>query len=315
MVPAMKTITSFPRDRAEWLSFRHPNINSSEVAALFGLSPYTTEYELFYKKRVPFEYIEDEPSEWVKWGARLEPAIALGVAEDNGWSVSPMKQYIHSPEIRLGSSFDYAIGDDGILEVKNVFGMAFAKNWVKNDDGFLEAPPWIELQVQNELAVSKRNYAVIAALVGGNKIELIRREPDPHIISAIKEKTVKFWDRVEKNLPPEPDFVKDSDFICQLYSGTTPGAVLDASSMMSCANAGEIQNLAEVYRAAGEAEKDAQDQKKAAKAELLTLIGDAEKVLGDGFNISAAVVAAGRVEAYDRKEYRRFSINWKGSKK
>lgn len=45
------------KNRAKWLAARARNINSSEVAALFGLSPYMTALELFALKTGQLETI------------------------------------------------------------------------------------------------------------------------------------------------------------------------------------------------------------------------------------------------------------------
>ncbi len=52
----------------------------------------------------------------------------------------------------------------------------------------------------------------------------------------------------------------------------------------------------------------ADDEKKSAKAELLLAIGDAEKVLLDGFRISASMRAPAEVKAYIRAGFRDFRI-------
>ena len=44
-----QTIT--PRDREHWLSLRAQDLTSTDVAALFGMSPYKTKFELWHEKR------------------------------------------------------------------------------------------------------------------------------------------------------------------------------------------------------------------------------------------------------------------------
>ena len=50
--------------------------------------------------------------------------------------------------------------------------------------------------------------------------------------------------------------------------------------------------------------------KDAIKAEILTIIGDAEKATGDGFTISAGVVSEADI-AYHRNAYRTFKATWR----
>ena len=39
-----------PADEAEWLAMRRQDVTSTETAALFGLSPYTTAFEVWHQR-------------------------------------------------------------------------------------------------------------------------------------------------------------------------------------------------------------------------------------------------------------------------
>lgn len=300
-----------PKDKEEWLSLRRKNINSTEVAALFGCSPYTTAFELWHRKKDDTE-VAFEMNDRVKWGMRLEKSIAEGVAEENGWQVRKIEEYMFDDGLRLGASFDFEVTTQegaGALEVKNVDSLIAKQNWLVNDDGTVEAPPHIEIQVQVQLAVSGLPFAYIAALVGGNRVFLIKRTPDEKIIQAIKDKVRKFWISIDLNLPPKPDFAQDAEFISKLYGYAEAGKVFDATGDK------EIEKLALEYKDASAAEKVADEKKKAIKAELLVKIGDAEKVLCDGFSITCGTVGPALIEAYERKGFRQFRINFPKGKK
>lgn len=298
-----------PKDEKEWLELRKKDVTSSEVAALFGLSPYITAFELWHRKKNA-TVVGVEWNDPMSWGVRLQDSIAAGVAEDNGWNIRKMTEYMRDPELRMGSSFDFSIEVSGtltdtcgILEIKNVFGMVFKDQWNENEDGSVEAPPHIELQVQHQLAVSGRSFAYIAALVSGNKVVLIKRGPDASIIDAIKSKVRAFWDSIDSNSPPPPNFAADAEFISKLYGYSEPGKIFNASGDE------EITTLAESYKKCSDVIKKATSEKESIKAKLLTIIGDAEKVTADGFSISAGMVGPAHIE-YDREGYRTFKINW-----
>ena len=113
------------KDKDHWLDLKSKDISSTEVAALFGLSPYLTKFELWHRKKTG-SILSIEENERMKWGSRLEPAIAEGIGIDNGWDVAPFKNYMTIPELRLGSSFDYVIGsNESLLEIKNVDNLIF----------------------------------------------------------------------------------------------------------------------------------------------------------------------------------------------
>lgn len=293
-----------PLNETHWLELRAQDLTSTESPALFGISPYNTPFEVFHRKAKKLVVGIDE-NERMKWGKRLQDAIAAGIAEDNGWQVRRMDEYLRIPSLRMGSSYDFAIGDDGLLEVKNVDSLAFKNGWVV-EDGVVEAPPHIELQVQHQLAVSGRKYVVIGALVGGNKIVQLHREPVPEIIDALKERVSTFWKNVDAGIAPEPDFNKDSDVIARLFS-VEPGKIFDARG-----NEAFVEITLE-YKKAQELEKQAQSAKDAAKSKLIMAYGEAEKVIGDNFSITAGMVAGADI-SFTRKPYRNFRINWKKEK-
>lgn len=297
--------TIAPADKQAWLQLRTKDITSTEVSALFGISPYLTKFELWHQKKEGVVVSIGE-NERMKWGNRLEDSIAQGIAEDQGWKVKRMKNYMRNPELRLGSSFDYSVEPDGILEVKNVDSLAFRDGWIINEDGSVEAPPHIELQVQHQLLVSGRKVSHIGALIGGNRVVLLKREPDPAIIERIKQEVAHFWKTIDDSTPPAPNFAKDAAFIAKLYGYAEVGKVMESDE--------KIEALAAEYRGHAEAEKEAEAGKKAAKAELLMIMGDAEKVKGAMFSISAGMVGPSHIE-YDRAGYRNFRINWRKEKK
>lgn len=296
-----------PKDHEEWLGLRTNDVTSSESAALFGLSPYITKFELWYRKKDKTIVSLDE-NDRMKWGNRLESSIAYGIAEDNLWEISPMKYYMRNEELKMGSSFDFRIRNPfiGLLEIKNVDSLQFKDKWFVDNDS-LEAPPHIEVQVQHQLSVAEMDVAYIGALVGGNEVKLIRRVRSEKIINKIKSEIEKFWESVESNNPPEPDFKRDAEFIASVYNYAEVGNVFDAKGDM------EIESLVEQYKIASDDEKSAKQRKDEAKARMLMIIKDSEKVLGDGFTISAGMVGPAKVE-YERDGYRNFRIFHKKGK-
>lgn len=303
--------TIIPRDEKHWLELRKQDVTSTEVAALFGISPYMTAFELWHRKHDNLE-VEFKASERVQWGSRLQNAIAAGIAEDQGWVIRPMTEYMRDPELRMGASFDFSIeshtvpdwpvDEKGILEVKNVDSLVFKEGWIVDGDN-VEAPPHIEIQIQQQLMLSGRSKAFIGALIGGNRVVLIKREPDQQVIEGIRQRIKEFWDSVAKRREPRPDFSRDADFIAKLYSFAEPGTVFNANE--------QVTKLAHTYKQAAAAAKAAEDKKDAAKAEILTLIGDAEKVVGPWGSITAGLIGPKMIEAYERKGYRNFRVNFK----
>lgn len=290
-----------PTDREHWLSLRSQDVTSTESSALFGVHEYLTPYELWHRKKGHGVPVEE--NHFMKWGNRLQDPIAYGIAEDNGLKIRKMDEYIRDTELRIGSSFDFAIEEDGILEIKNVSERAFETRW-KVEGDVIEAPLYIEAQVQHQLLVSGRKFALIGALVGGNTVHLIRREPDLEIHERIKEAAKAFWGTVERNEEPAPNFEKDARFIRQLYSFANPGTVKDATDDSA------IQVYVENYRQLTDAIKELEKKKDATKAALLSLMGDNEKMKGSGWSVSASMIGPCQV-SYEKRAYRDFRITFK----
>jgi len=290
-----------PENETHWHQLRAEDITSTEVSSLFGVSPYSTAFETWHRKKDK-SIVQIQDNERMQWGRRLQDAIAKGIAQDHSLDIRAMNEYVRLEDVRLGSSFDYAIGDDGLLEIKNVDSMVFENNWIETD-GELEAPLHIELQVQHQLLVSGRSWAYLGALVGGNRLVLVKREADENTHKAIKQKALKFWETIERGQPPSPDFEKDAEFIIGLNQFAEPGKLVSVKSDL------EMTRLAQEYKEYSDIEKNAKSKKESIKAQILTQIGDAEKALGDGFNISASVIGPTEV-SYTRSGYRNFKITW-----
>lgn len=290
-----------PESKQEWLRHRTQDLTSTEMPALFGLSPYMTRFELWHQKKNQ-QIVELEENERMKWGNRLQDSIALGLAADMGWQVRKKDEYMRIPDLRLGSSFDFQIGETGLLEIKNVDALQYRDGWDVDDAGNIDAPAHIEMQIQHQMLVSGLNQGKIGALIGGNRVVLIDREIDSGVHDRILEATAEFWKSIVDNRPPEPDFIADADFISKLYRYAEPGKVIEADS--------DIEFLAAQYALFSAQEKEAKAQKDGIKAELLTKIGDAEKVKGNGFSISASYTQSTLVPAYERAGFRNFRVTW-----
>ncbi len=303
--PELQRESLMPTSAEQWLSWRAQDITSTEVSALFGLSPYLTAFELWHQKKNA-EVVTLPPNERMTWGSRLQDAIARGIIDDSGSYIGrQMIEYMRLPHQRIGASFDWRLSnsenddDDTLLEVKNVDGLAFRDGWTETEFG-VEAPAHIELQVQHQMLVSGLRHAIIGALVGGNRVVLLRRDFDADVGRGILAACAEFWQSIDENRPPAPDFSRDIDAIKRIYDYAEPGKL----------HAGDahVDELLASYHAAGRSEAAAKLAKDTARAELLTIIGDAERVESSGFKASCGVVGATRIEAYDRPAYRNFRV-------
>lgn len=297
MVREIITIES----KDQWLEMRSKVLTSTDCATLFGLSPYQTMFELWHKKKDGI-IVSMTENERMKWGNRLEAAIAQGVAEEKNFEVTPMKDFFQIPDRRLGSSFDFHIpSQDAILEIKNVDGMIYRDQWTEE-----EAPPHIELQVQFQLLVSGLKKAYICALVGGNEMHLIERSPDEEIQNEILRRAAVFWKSIDDNNEPKPNYETDSEYIIRLHQYAEPNKFFTGDVT-------ELRELAKQYKEIGEQIKSLENTKESLKAQCLMIIGDSEKVKDKDFSISASIIGEAPI-SYVRKPYRDFRIFLKKEK-
>lgn len=310
-----------PDNRNDWLQLRAQDITSTESAALFGLSPYCTLWEL-YQRKVKGELGEIEDNVRMKWGRRLETVIAAGVAEDNGLIIQNITDYArHDSQRGMGASCDfriegltedapdeiaelYALHGVGILEIKNVDWMRYMDTWLVDDDGGIEAPENIELQFQHQAEVLGLGWGIIAPFVGGNDPKILLRERDTVVGQALRDKIEAFWTRIDRLDEPEPVFEEDAKYIIARFREVNGQRV---ENMM--AN-NHLDMLLRDYKAQASVESECKKLKAAAKAEILTIIGDATRVDCMSGSVSSKIVGASDI-AYTRKPYRSFSVNLK----
>lgn len=296
-----------PENENHWLEMRRWSVTSTEISALFGCNPYITHYELWHRKKGQLNTAFEE-TDRTRWGKRLEDSIAYGVAEDNGWKIRKKNEYIQNKSLRLGASFDFALNDGGVegdkalLEIKNVDSLAFRNGWIQHDDGDVECPLHIEFQIQQQMMLAEIDQAYIAALVGGNSTHILYRKLDPEIVGQIKFKSTQFWKSIEEGQAPTPDFNKDADVIKELYSITHKGKAINYTD--------RARELSLKYSNLNEQISKLEKEKTSVKSELLTILGDAEKMIDDKFTISAAqVMRAGFT--VQPTQYRNFRITYK----
>lgn len=289
----------------EWLALRDKDITSTDASALLNVSPYKTYYELWHEKSHKYKK-EWESNSFAKWGQRLEAVIAEGIAEEQNLVIKPMKHYIRIPDLRLGSSFDFEIvkNDErpdlkGILEIKNVDHYAFNNNWIVESKQIVEAPPYIEMQIQHQLLASGYDYVRLCAFVGGNTFYTVDRFKDQDIQDLIVSKSVMFWQSVLLDIMPSPDFIKDAEFIKAINSYADPNLELQASE--------SVFEAGIEYHKINKEVKKLEEKIEGLKAFILTEVGEASKVTSNMFTLSLGVVGPAQV-SYTRKPYRMFKL-------
>lgn len=291
-----------PASHDEWLALRVRYLTSTEVAALFGASPYEGALSLFLRKQAG-DLGERPDTERMFWGRELEAAIAAGAAKQHQWTVRRLAAFMADPDeapARLGASFDFETDQGDLVEVKNVDRQVWRSAWSEAPDGAIAAaPPWIELQIQAQLAVAQRARAFLVVLVGGNTLKIGERTRDESVIAAIRDRAARFWRELHSGLLPPPDYTRDQAAIAALVP--TPGQTADFQ------NDAAFLTLVQQYRAHKRAARDADEAAAKVRAEIEFRMGEAERA-----QFAQGVVARRRVPetvvSYTRKAYCDFRV-------
>lgn len=287
------------KNREKWLATRARNINSSEVAALFGLSPYMTPLELYALKT---GQITDgfKDNDRAAAGRFLEAGIAAWACEKFGLQAKPFKDYMEDPKARTGASFDWEITayDDAPaplagripLEIKMVdflqfhgsFRQGYAdRKWNADNLDDIQAPPHIELQVQHQMMMSGAPFSIIAPLVAGNALHKIVRLRNETIIGKIRLRIAQFWEDVVEGREPGADYERDAETIKRLYARPDPRAAVAVED--------QPRLMAAIDRAtqAAEEKKAAAEVEETAKAEVMDILRECElAILPDGSKVT-----------------------------
>lgn len=281
-------------DRATWLALRRPDVTASVAAALFGVHPYVTAYELWaLKKGLVDEDQTETPT--MRRGRLLEPvAVQLLREERPDWRVERAIQYFRDDRARIGATPDaFAWRPDvegrGAVQIKTVGTFAFKQGW-RGEDGEIEIPLWIAVQASVEAALTGATWAAVAAMAlgdGGLDLHVVDVPLKPALMVKLRALVADFWRSIAENDPYPPDYNRDEALIARIYAESDGGEV----DLSSNARVAEILELREHMKALEKAGAAAAAARGYLDAELIfTLKNAATGRLADGREITAKTV-------------------------
>jgi len=191
-------------------------IGGSDVAAILGVSPWKSPFQLYQEKIGAFcEEITREKQRLFDRGHRWEPVVVEMLVDellDRGHDVQIIDRNARyqDPEFPfLACELDLELlidGEEHNAEIKTVSPFA-AKAWGEQDTD--EIPLYYAAQVMHGLMVKPRKRAIVAALIGVDDLRLHQIARDDETIAAIRAKEVEFWRRVQDRDAPEPTTADD----------------------------------------------------------------------------------------------------------
>lgn len=238
--PALRLVDTRQLPRDEWLEVRKQGIGSSDAAAAVGLNPYKSPLELWMEKTgrdtgLPKIDPQDEESP-TYWGNLLEPIVAAHYTKRTGNRVRRINAVLQHPDPSLPwmlANIDREVmgsTDVQILECKTA-GINGARLW---KDG---VPEYVQLQVMHQLAVTGKQAADVAVLLGGQHLEIHRIERDETTIERLIALERRFWQYVETDTPPPADGSESADLALRCFYPEDTGTTLDCrhDTMLSAA--------------------------------------------------------------------------------
>jgi putative phage-type endonuclease len=225
--PALRLVKTNGLSRDDWLDVRHQGIGSSGAAAAVGLNPYKSPLELWAEKTGSATFPQPDPQDDrspMYWGALLEPVVAAHYTRRTGHRVRRVNAVLQHPKHAwmLANLDREIIGapDVQILECKTA-GIYGARLW---KDG---VPEYVQLQVMHQLAVTGKQAADVAVLIGGQELQVHRIERNETLIGQLIELEAQFWACVEERKEPSPDGSESAQRALQALYPHDNGETLD----------------------------------------------------------------------------------------
>lgn len=266
----------------DWLVERTKGVGGSDVAAIVGLSPYRSAYDVWQSKVAHHDVEEGRADTNIGWGKLIESAVVeayyrvtlRGVAIDPKNSLWRHKD---KPHHQYSADFHVRCDDEWALGEAKCVGRYMQDAW--GDDA---VPEYYYLQAQWGMHVLGYKRTDLAAFFGIDRplnIKPVQR--DDEVISMLVDEVDRFWDHVRTSTPPPIDVEhpRAHDTLRLRYPTEHPGLVVELG-----ARAIEIVDaLDQVKERATVCDNDA----KRLKAELMVLMGEAEEgALPDGRRVT-----------------------------
>lgn len=264
--------------RDDWLDVRKRGIGSSDSSAAIGLNPYKSPLELWLEKTNRDQGLaKPNPNDDcapVFWGVILEPVVASQYQRRTGNKVRKVNAVLQHQEFpwMLANIDREVVGsaEVQILECKTA-GINGARLW---RDG---VPKYVEVQVMHQLAVTGKQAADVAVLLGGQQLEVYRIERNELLIKNLIELERQFWHYVETDTPPPADGSESADQALRLLYPEDNGEVINLSENLELSQA--VIDLRNVRQALA----DMSSQESLLKQRLQQAMGSASKaVFADG---------------------------------
>ena len=183
-------------------------IGGSDAAAILGVSPWQTRYQLWAKKiGLIAEQVNPEKEKIFARGKRLEPVILQMFEDESGLKVDHRNRRFSDSEYPfLAAEIDGETGNENI-DAKSA--LPFARQlW--GEPGSDEIPIYYTAQFMHGLMVTGRDVCHVAAMIGLDDFRIFKIQRDDELITFMRQKEIEFWGMVQNQTPPEIETAEDA---------------------------------------------------------------------------------------------------------
>lgn len=248
--------------REQWLEYRRSGIGGSDASTIVGLNPYSSPYYLFCDKMGALP--EKEDNEAMRQGRDLEQYVA------NRWMERTGKRVKRNNTMWRSTVWPWMLADIDREVVGENAGLECKTTSVYNKHDFAggEIPLTYYVQCQHYMAVMGFDRMYLAVLVLNRGFYDFVIERDEEEINSLAAAEGEFWDRLQREEPPELDG-SDATMTAlkQLYPEEDSGLELTLPSD----TASELKQFQHIQ----EAITDLQSERDAIKARTMARMGEA----------------------------------------
>ena len=259
---------------------RNLGLGGSDIAAIFGLSPYKTPLELWTEK-VGHPAANQSEGIHLRFGQHVEPFVAEEFEKATGLFTQEYEYPLTHPkhDFMFGHIDRFVVKDeyspcviDGGVVTDSLLECKTASIYTKDQwgpTGTDQVPNAYLLQCVWYMAITGCTTAHIAVLIGNSDFRTYRIEREQKLESMVIEQAKRFWfDNVLEGVPPAP---KNSNDARLLFPTETPERTLQASHDL-------IERL-NALRKNGEEVKKLEDESDQLKTQIMQAMGDAEQLV------------------------------------
>jgi putative phage-type endonuclease len=203
-------------------------IGGSDAAAAAGIDPHRSRVMLWLEKTGRIERPETEA---MRWGKLLEPVV---FAELHEAALEPQPFTLVAGDRKRPWCIGHPDGLVTLDEATAVLEVKTAGQWAKREWHEADAPLHYVAQVQHYLHLTGLDRALLAILVGGQRLELVQVERDDDAIRRLLALEEDFYGYLVRDEPPPPDGSSSArDAMAALFPSAVAGKAvrLDAEAV------------------------------------------------------------------------------------